>query len=221
LNFPLSSCIIGDIGNGTISDGRHNHSWRRDMRTARTVLFILILTALTAPARPAAVNELAIYADREMTTWCADGTPPYLIDMWVYLIVGEGGAMGFSFDLEIPFNVEVLSIDVNRYEEPILCLPPDCDQGIAGVFGPCYTLPRFPLVWVLQATLNVLDPSPSVVRIVDNPVSGDINVQRCDLAFERPPILTDLLVNYPASAPECGVVAVEESTWGAIKALCR
>jgi hypothetical protein len=191
------------------------------MRTARIVLIIVILATLAAPARTAALNELAIYADQDMTTWCADGTPPYLIDMWVYLIVGEGGAMGFSFDLGIPSNVEVLSIDVNRYEGPILCLPPDCDQGIAGVFGPCYTLPRFPLVWVVQATLNVLDASPSIVSIVDNPVSGDINVQRCDLAFERPPILTDLLVNYPASAPECGVVAVEESAWGAIKTLFR
>lgn len=182
---------------------------------------ILLGFILCAGPGPSAGNELALYADQEMTTWCADGTPPYLIDMWLYLNVGEGGAMGFRFDLEIPPNVEVLSIDVNRYEGPIMCLPPDCDQGIAGVFGPCYTLPRFPLVWIVRATLHVLDQTPSAVRIVDNPVSGDIAVQRCDLAYERPPVLSDLLVNVPASSPGCGVIGVEHATWGAIKTLCR
>jgi hypothetical protein len=139
--------------------------------------------------------------------------------MWVYLLFGENGAGAYSFDLEIPPNVEVVSMELNRFESPEMCLPPDCPEGIYGSFGICWMPPRFTSTWVVHATLDVLDANPSQVRIIANPGHGTIRVTDCDGVHETPRVWTNLYVNYEISAPECGALPTEPTTWGAVKSM--
>jgi hypothetical protein len=187
---------------------------------AVSCIAILLPAALFAQAPP--VSYMGIYADEDRTTWCASGTAPYQIDVWVYMDIGENGAWAYSFDLEIPPNVVILTIDVNRYEGgPWECIPPYCPQGIAGEFGLCLGSRMFSSIWIVHATANVTDGDPSLIRIVPNPDIGAMWVENCDFEYETPPILTHLYVNYDASEAECGTLPVDQSTWGAIKSLYR
>jgi hypothetical protein len=134
--------------------------------------------------------------------------------MWVYLIIGANGGYGFSFDLDVPTNIEILSLDLNRHEEESQCIPPDCPEGLFGMFDLCCSAPFVTTIWLVHATLNVLDSTPSVIRIVENPESGAIYILKCDYSPEYPTLLTNLYVNYSVSAPECGAMPTENSTCG-------
>jgi hypothetical protein len=186
--------------------------------TVLTLCFVLLLPA-ALPAQAPPVSYLGLYADEGRTGWCVSGTAPYPVDVWVYMKLGEIGAWGYSFDLEVPDNVEVLSMELNRYEGPILCLPPGCPDGIYGTFNLCFHPPRFDWIWIVHATVSVTDGNPSTIRIVPNPDDGTIRVENCDFEYENAPVLTNLYVNYPPSASECGSLPVQTSTWGAIKGM--
>jgi hypothetical protein len=191
------------------------------MRFILPILCAALLLPVTLQAQTPPVGYLGVYADEAATSWCVSGTAPYQIDLWIYLLIGENGAERYSFDIEYPSNVDVIDTDINDNSGPSECIPPFCPQGINGWFGMCLAWPMSSSVWLVHATLNVMDETPSIVRIVPNPDHGTIRLRDCDGAYEYPPVLTHLNVNYPSSATECGALPVENKTWGAIKNLYR
>jgi len=191
------------------------------MRFAFAIACVALLLPATLAAQAPPINQMSIYADEYRTMWCASGTPPYLIDMWIYLEVGVNGAESYGFDLEVPSNVNTLWWDLHTGGGPSECLPGYCPNGITGSFGLCLDPARFPVTWVMHASLEVTDTAPSVVRIMENPDYGTVRVTNCAGVHESLVPLTQLYVNYPTSAPECGTVPVEATTWGAVKALYR
>ena len=89
------------------------------MRLALAALIVLLLPALLG-AQTLPVSYLGMYVDEGRTGWCVSGTAPYTVDMWVCLLLGETGTYAYSFDLDIPSNVEGLDMVLNRYEVPAL-----------------------------------------------------------------------------------------------------
>ena len=193
----------------------------------------LLCVSISLYGQAPPVTYLGLYADETRTTWCACGTPEYQIDMWVYAILTEGGIRSYNFDLSYPPNVVVTGLALNRHQDrPITCLPGYCDPppGLYGEFDFCFGPPRFPVLWLVHGTLNVISSEPGIVELVPTAGTGEkaitpypptFQVTRCFGPSETPRVLTKLFVNYAPSTPECSGMAVNHKTWGAIKHLYR
>lgn len=186
---------------------------------------LLFVAALLGPALVVAqppVSYVGVYGDVARSTWCVSGTPSYQNEIWVYLVLGEGGATAFSFDLAVPPNVTLTDLVIGGHDPgPSMCLPPDCVTGISNDFGLCVAPPMFSWVWLAHGTITVTGGDPGSVDIIGTHGLPDCDIVRCDGQHETPRILTRLYINYGPSEPECSGLAVESTTWGAIKGLYR
>ena len=187
---------------------------------------ILASGSLFGQAPP--VTYLGLYADEGRMTWCANGTPFYQIDLWVYAVLGEGGIAAYNFDLSYPVCVEVVSLSTNGapWQPPDQCLPGYCwpPAGLYGEFIKCRTPQEAAVVWLVHGTLNVISPDQGIVSLVpaqDKMHPPVFQTNACGGGVETPRILSNLYVNYDPSAPECSGMAVNLKTWGAIKQLYR
>jgi hypothetical protein len=187
-----------------------------------TLLFAAALLGPTLVAAQPPVSYVGVYADNTHSTWCVTGTPSYQSEIWVYLVLGTGGATAFSFDLAVPPNVTLSDLVVGGHDPgPSQCLPPDCPTGITNEFGLCVAPPRFSWVWLAHGTITVAGGDQGAVEIIGTNGLSDCDIVRCDGQHETPRILTRLFVNYGPSDPECSGMATESATWGAIKGLYR
>jgi hypothetical protein len=182
-------------------------------------LFVLCLAAVMASglnvAQAAPNGYVGIFAEETHSAWCASGTVPYEIDMWVYLILGDGGAAAFSFNLTVPPNVQMGDLTVADSGDPFICMPPYCPTGIYGSFGLCLAPPRFSWIWLAHGTLTVVSDSPGILEIH----APSLYTYNCAGDVEVPRILTNLFINYDPSDPVCAGMAVRSTTWGAIKSI--
>jgi hypothetical protein len=165
---------------------------------------------------------VGVYVDNTHSTWCISGTPSYQSEMWVYLTIGEGGATGFSFDLDLPPNVTLTDLTVGGYHSgPSECMPPYCPTGISNSFGLCLAPPKISYAWLAHGTITVMSEDQGAVEVASTHTLSNLYIVRCDEQHETPRILTSLHVNYGPSDPECSGMATESMTWGAIKGLYR
>jgi hypothetical protein len=187
---------------------------------------VLLLAALLGPAVVAAqppVSYVGVYVDNTYSMWCVSGMPSYQSEIWVYLVLGEGGATAFSFDLALPSNVSLTDLIVGGHDPgPSQCLPPYCPTGITNEFGLCLIPPKFSGAWLAHGTITVTSADQGMVEIIGAAgPSSECYIVRCDGEHETPRVLTNLYVNFAPSAPECSGLATEPVTWGAIKGLYR
>jgi hypothetical protein len=162
----------------------------------------------------AQTGYIGVYLDNTRTTWCASGTPPYQVDMWVWALVeGDIGLGGFEFGLTLPPDVEV---DWHANPDVIneLCYPGEyCPPQYHGTFSTCMKPGVW--IWLEWGTLTVNTNELRVIELIGYPESGVISLWRCDNTSLIPTVLRDAVY----LSPDCVTLPTRPVTWGAIKAL--
>jgi hypothetical protein len=185
---------------------------------AALTLLLCVIAAGPVGGQP---TYMGLYLDEGRTSWCATGTVPYQVELWIYGIIEGGikeggGIYAYAFDLTWSPNVSLADWIDNPHIEPFECLPGYCPPGISGSFDTCLG----DWVWLKRIILNVTTSDPALVQIVPVPEYGAVRLHGCNDAIHNAVVVRDVYLNYNPGAPECGSpLAVEESTWGMIKSL--
>ncbi len=158
-------------------------------------------------------QQLALYADAERTTWCAENADVGAM-VYVYLFVNPVAEGITCIELNTTHEGGMYMAFAPTYNpetvQPIMGGFPDSDLG--GCFGGCQS------DWIWFANVMLFNQSVEPCRIYIRPFQGP-PVQ------EYPKVLTcggDEIEAFPLTdffINACGPISVEESSWGAIKSM--
>ncbi len=180
------------------------------MKRMLTLLVALLAfsSAASTDIRPS-VGLFSDYSHSECSVFANLFTP---FDAWLWWTPGPGGIMGVECAIECPSNVVLVS---KTYHPELQSQLVDCCEGLecSCFYSTCHT----DWVYVFRLTFLLLDNASSVIDIVPYPPSGGINAATCEPGYPIVPatLMSGLYIN-----AWC-FVAVEESTWGAVKSLYR
>ena len=188
----------------------------------KAIVALLVIAAVPAciHAQAPDMTYIGLYTDYDHTSWCAEGTPPYNIDVWVWLQPSERGVSSFGFNLDVPSGYDKISEVPNPIIVPEVTLPGDTTAHFmySAVFQKCNTSSW---VWTYHIQYTIPDNVPDVIEIASHPELGEFAISNCSGGIESCIRLTSAYVNYGPTSPECSYMAVRESTWGAIKSIIR
>jgi hypothetical protein len=191
------------------------------MKQLAIALFcVALLGAAAAQAQPP-TGYVGLFMDESHSYWCASGSPPYPVEMWVCCLPSVNGQICSEFAVSYPSNVTKSTVTVNysivtvTLPGPVTCYATRCDV-IA-----CYISCQLGWHWIFHQTLWVMDGNPSCCEIIPHPMVGAYHFANCLPGYPVEPCIrwTSLYVNYAPTAPECLGSGFEPSSWGSIKAL--
>jgi hypothetical protein len=180
-------------------------------------VFVLLIPCHICAQAPETAY-IGIYSDYDHTTWCASGTPPYEIDVWIWVLPSDRGVEWFGYNLAYPSGYSIVATEghpdlVDEIVEPG---PPESDWMFRGLYDRC---PKPGWIWTMHLQFSVPDSAPGIIEIVAHPEFGDFGIQNCSGEWEPCIKLTNVFVNYAPDSPECSTMPVHQSTWGAIKGI--
>lgn len=158
-------------------------------------------------------TSVGLFADAEHSVVSVNG--PQEFSIYVWYLPGDGGFKSASLELSLPANVELLDVVMNPVFHPLL----GCYMSCPGPTAPCCAAPscEFGWVWSHRVDCRLLDWSPSLIEIVPCPGAPFVKAQACYPAysFETAIVLNEFGLNRDA------IIAVDRSSWGAIKSFYR
>jgi hypothetical protein len=178
---------------------------------AAFAIFLNVATVLPAGALP---GYIGMYLDETRTSWCANGTVPYQIEVMFFAAIEGDGVFGYGFDLDIPSNLEFVSWDGNPFHRLEICEIDNCPPGVTGAFTKCLT----GWVWLRTAVFDVTSPEPAVLEMIGHPENGLVGLANCEDEAVWPAVLTRVYINYGEASPEClQAVPTKRVSWGMVK----
>jgi len=183
-------------------------------KKALLLLFALLLCAGSAVALTGAY--MGLYTDNAHSNWCASGPGFYPVEMWIWCLPGDQGAIANEFRISYPYNVQQLA---TNWQWPIIynIIGGDLSTGISIQYISCQT----DWFWLCRVTLMVTDPTQTHLAIVGHPDTGVYRIWNCQPGYpwETVNVLTNLYINYTYDEPLCQGTATDEASWGAIKSI--
>lgn len=181
---------------------------------------LLLGLALLFVSSAVSAQQLALYIDEGRTEWCAlDANGEYVyVYLFGYLAEGLQCVELSTISMVEPVEGEPypVSSEIRAFAAEY---PADIADPIMGTFpnedfGACYNACYNDWVWLVKAEMNIRTALPVVMYI--QPFQGTIpqpfpKILNCTGGEIQAFPLTNCYIN------GCGPVAVEESSWGAIK----
>lgn len=187
------------------------------MKAVLSIILAGILVSAAGYAQGPANTYIGLFLDSERQVWCAEGSIGYSTQVWFWFLPGENGLYSVSLNLSVPDDVVWVSDGVyspHVYIPPTKCNPP-CPY-FRCFFEECHT----GWVWAYYETLIVNTLDPARIELLSFP-ANDTNLTVYNCADEEEPAVrySSVFLNYAPTSPECLGVAVEPSSWGAVKGL--
>lgn len=178
-------------------------------------VFILLMPCHVLAQAPNA-PYMGVYSDLDHSGWCASGTPPFEIDVWIWVLPTDLGVEWFGFNLAYPSGYSFVEAYAHPEVVGEIVMPGDPDPGwmFSGLYDRC---PKPGWVWTYRVRFYVPDSSPGIIELVDHPEFGEFCINNCSADWEGCIRLTNVYVNYDPGSPECSYMAAHGSSWGAIK----
>ncbi|UCF04676.1 MAG: hypothetical protein JSV33_12225 [bacterium] len=180
------------------------------MRYILSFVIISLLVTGTVSAQLPSKPYIGLFIDEARSSWCTEGVPLYLVQMYIYFLPSERGIMCLEFVIEYPQNV-IQSTITPHYPSIECWIEGPWDEGVTVCFRDCV----MDWTWSHCQDLWVTDLEYSVVRILPHPAVGALQVASCEPGFPVEPCtnFTQLYIN------GCGPTGVDEASWGAIKSM--
>jgi hypothetical protein len=163
---------------------------------------------------------MGIYTDTDHSSWCGSETPPFQIDVWIWVLPTDLGVEWFGFNLAYPPGFSF----VEAYAHPDvigeIVMPGDPDPGwmFSGLYQRC---PKSGWVYTYRVRFFVPDSEQGIIELADHPEYGAFCINNCSSEWESCTKLTNVYVNYSPESPECSGMSAEELSWGAIKRMLK
>ncbi len=181
----------------------------------KKALLLGLALLLVSSAAHAQYGYIALFTDDARTAWCVTGTGFYPADVWIWCLPGVNGQICAEFAIGYPSNVIGSTVTWN---EPLISVfLGDLPNGLSVCFVDC----QHDWFWIVHMALWVTDPIPAYIEILPHPGAGVYQFANCLEGYPVEPCtkLTNFYVNYGPEEPECGVLGVEDTSWGAIKSI--
>ncbi len=188
-------------------------------RALLSVLFCLISASVCA-APISQQTYVALFLDDSHSGWCVTGSPPYSVELWIWVLPGASGLGAISFDMSYPANVEYVAHthNPNTPTQAVKCSPP-CPY-FAFPLVTCLTERSW--TWFYHETLLVTSSDPVAIAMTPFPAgNSSIMAGNCQGMEEPAVTYSNIYVNHGPSSPACAGLGAESATWGAVKALYR
>ena len=173
---------------------------------AVVIVSLVFNCAHALPLKP----YVGLFADVNHSITCYSGTSSF--DLYVWWLPSSNGSLGTCYDLVLPANVTIASVTTSPAVANLVgCY---CTEltGFCAVFANC----QADWVWSQRIRCNVLDEDPSAIEIIPCEGESSLSVFNCvDYSAEPVTIMNKFCVNQEP------IIAIDESTWGAIKSLYR
>ena len=173
------------------------------------LLAVLCLLSPPALAQVPSQTHVGLFVDDTHTSWCAFGTPPFDVELWIWVQPGAGGFTAVEFDMPYPDGV----VQGPYVENPDLWhRPTKCTGDCPWSFGfeNCQTS----WLWLYHETLTVTSPDQMTIALQYHPTGENyVTVWNCNNEEEQGVILSNLYIN------TCEALPIRPATWGAIKGL--
>jgi hypothetical protein len=181
------------------------------------VLGLAMAGAVSAVLPP--IGYIGIFADTSRAANSVCTAQYESFEAWIWCLPSENGLRGAEFAVRFPANIVTLNIVTNPVINPVIG---GLANGIAFNFDYCQT----DWVWTHCITLLPLAVLPATIDIMPYPWSYPVPAHKfTTCAWGSDGYLVEPCINltplYLCWAPEPGPIGVEETSWGAIKALCR
>ncbi len=177
-----------------------------------SVLIVLFLCSSAVP-QTAPKPYVGVFADAYHSVCSVYPRLYSQFDAWIWWLPGPGGIKGVECAIAYPSYIVRTSTTFNPDLD--FMIPTCCEGGVCScVFNSCHT----EWVWLIRETfLFLVITTPSFISVVNHPLSNGVYVATCEPGYPTAPatVFTALAINQ-----EC-YIAVEASTWGAIKSLYR
>ena len=184
------------------------------MKKAFLMTMALVLISIPAAAQQ---GYLGLFADTLGENCFLYDNMPGLVSVYVVHMDSPGAsAVEFMVDLSGAPNLTYLS-DV---QTPGYVTIGSSIAGVAIGFGGCVASPN--VVLTLTFFAQSLSSPCSVIRLAENPDSGQIQVADCDLNLVQIEG-RGMFINPTPDCDNCGMVPVgtDQNTWGSLKSLFR
>jgi hypothetical protein len=173
---------------------------------ALVIVSLVVGGANALPPKP----YVGLFADANHSITCYTGSSSF--DLYVWWLPSSNGSMGTGYDLVLPANVTIASVTTSPAVANLIgCYCMDLG-GFCAVFANC----QADWVWSQRIRCNVLDEDPSAIEIIPCEGESSLSVANCvDYSAEPVTSMNKFCVNQEP------IIAIDESTWGAIKSLYR
>jgi hypothetical protein len=183
----------------------------------KKIIIIMGLLLLIASGAFGQQGYIGLFVDATHTQSCATGAGFYPVDMWIWILPGSLGTICADFRISYPVNVIQSTVTKNW---PIISV----DLGdLPWGYSVCFTSCQYNWVWPAHQLLYVTDPTQTWVEILKHPDTPGTCVQfyNCQPGYpdECATVFSRLGLN--RVCPPDNPIGVEDSNWGAIKALYR
>jgi hypothetical protein len=184
------------------------------------VLCLATAGAVAAVLPP--IGYIGIFADTSRAANSVCTAQYESFEAWIWCLPSENGMQGAEFAVRFPADILTLNIVTNPVVNPVIGA---LASGIAFNLNYCQT----DWVWTHCITLLPLAVLPSTIDIIPNPWAYPAPAHKfttCEEAgsgsnyYMVEPCI-NLTPLYFCWAPDPGPIGVEETSWGAIKALYR
>jgi hypothetical protein len=121
---------------------------------ALLILMLVPVTALNAPL----TNQgyIGLFVDESRSFWCADGEPPYTVELWIWCLPSDNGQSALEFGVSYPSNILFAANTLN--ESLWIGLMPivECEGDVCALRGNYYEC-QWDWHWIFHQTLMVTD----------------------------------------------------------------
>lgn len=192
------------------------------MKNIFSPVFVLTLIVLstTVHSQLPATGYIGLFTEESHSTWCVTGEGFYPVEMWIWCLPSEHGMICAEFKINYPLNIIQSTMTPHPDIIMVTCFP-SCipEDGLSACKNSC----QWDWNWFYRQLLYVTDPTQTAVEVVEFPDVGAIQFATCEEGYPVEPciVYSNLYLNYESNAPECSGTAIKESSWGAIKSLCK
>ena len=175
---------------------------------------LLLIASVSFAQQLPPLGYIGLFADDMHESWCTSIIGA-AFNMWIWALPGENGMKCAEFAIQYPTaGIFAGTVTVNPGKSATL-------GDLPGGFSICYTECNWDWQWIAYQSIFVMVGDPLVFEIIPSPIVYPLPVYQfanCNEGYPKEPCIkfTNLYVN-----GECGPIATEESSWGAIKDLFK
>lgn len=167
----------------------------------------LLLVATVAMAQLPPTGYIGLYTDDARSSNCIEATGGGY-DVYVMVLPSDQGLMTTEFAISFPSGVYLTK---TTYASDIALTWGDPANGLRATFSACKTA----WCWPCYMTFDIWNVSGGNIEIIPHPDSGLMQLCNCNEGYPT----ESVIYLTPMYLGECGPLANEESSWGAIKGM--
>jgi hypothetical protein len=176
----------------------------------------LLMISTVIHAQLPQIGYLGLFADDTHETYCLNSGIGQSHDCWVWALTSENGMRAVEFAIAYPPDV---SETVFTPESGIPLYIGSTTTGISLAFSDC----KYGWVLLLKFTIHVMTEDLRTIELIPHTGNGRFGFANCllpDYDIESAKYFTPIYINY-TPCPPGGPIAVERSSWGAIKSVFK